>query len=215
MLVRSLAVMGVLVLAAAVTPAYAADLTGKPNPVCNHPPLVKALAPMRLPKNAYAGGTKRAFAIVSISVSERGRPTSVRILESMGNAVLDAAARDVVRRSVFVPAASGCGTVPGMLSLSLRGGAGAVTNPCDHPVLRVLRVFPAFPMIARPPQDIDVPIAVTVNAIGTVVETRIVRFSAWKQVDELERGMAADSGYLPAVRGCLPIAATKIFTFTF
>ncbi len=214
-LVRLLATTASLALGLAATPAYGSVMVGKTYGPCNHPPLVKSLAAMRFPKNAYQGGTKRSYAIVSISINERGRPKSVRIVESMGNAILDAAARDVVRNSIFVPAASGCGTVPGTLALTLRGGSGVVADPCDHPVLRVLQMIPAFPMIQRPRATVDVPVAVTVDEIGTVAGTRIVRSSAWKQVDELERGMAADSAYLPAVRNCTPIAATRVFTFIF
>ncbi len=170
---------------------------------------------MRFPKNAYQGGSKRSYAIVSISVNERGSPVSVRIVESMGNPVLDGVTRDAVLNSTFTPAASDCATVPGTLTMSLRGGSAAIADPCNHPVLRVLRAIPAFPMIPLPHANVDVPVAVTVNTSGSAIATRVVRSSAWKQVDGLERGMAADSAYLPAVRDCRPVTATQVFIFTF
>jgi len=207
--------IGALVLNTAVTTMAARGHQWKTDTICSHPPLVQSLAAMRFPKDAYRGASKRPDAIVSISVNEHGRATRVRIVESMGSSILDGVARNAVERSTFVPAASDCRAVPGTLTLSLRGGSDVIANPCSHPMLRVLRMLPAFPMVPLPRARVDVLIAVTVNALGAVLSARVVRSSAWKQVDGLERGMAADSAYLPAVRDCRPVTATQVFIFTF
>lgn len=181
---------------------------------CDHPPLVKSVAKMVLPSDAYRGGTKRSYAIAAIDVDRSGHAVRIHLIEDTGNAVLDSAIVTALERSAYIPARHHCAPDTGRLILHVQSlPKTVIKNPCDHPPLKIATTLPAFPMETLPRHPIDVPVRVSVNRFGAAISAHVTKTSGWKNLDELEAKMATNSSYLPAVRHCIPVDEAHTFIF--
>ena len=185
--------------------------------ICNHPPVLKSVAEIVFPPNPYQGGTKRSYAMASITVNSLGSAVQVRLISDEGNPRVDSAIIAALKHSSYVPAGKHCSPTAGKMVLQVSFLTHTlIEHPCDHPPLKVATAIPAFPMEILPRRSINIPIRVVVNRFGAVIGARVVapaKSIKLQRLQRLETRMAFGSSYLPAVRHCIPVNEASIFLF--
>jgi TonB family protein len=182
---------------------------------CNHDAQLLHSAPPRLPAARYATLHGVPEATVAVTVDNKGQVVTAKIVQSAGEADLDAAALDSARTSTYAPATQNCKPVGETFGITI--GFQPNDYACNHDAYVVSQGSPPMPddVTGAKPGKATAIVRVIVAANGTVSGTTLTASTGNPNLDATALQAARQSTYSPKVVDCRAVAGDYIFKVTF
>jgi TonB family protein len=169
-------------------------------PPCQADPGVVKLADPALPAGYrnHLSGTR--IAVVAVTLDAAGHVTGASIYTSSGDTVLDNAAVDAAKRSLYAPGQTNCKPSGGTFAVqvSFEGTVTQGNDVCPREATAVSLVAPDASMLrGTTAGQIQVRVGVTIDPDGKLTTARILQSSGNMALDRAALAAARESTYRP------------------
>jgi len=183
---------------------------------CNHDAQLLQSAPPRLPAARYKALHGVPEAIVSVTTDDKAQVVTAKIVQSAGEADLDAAALESARTSTYAPATQNCKAIGETFGITI--GFQPNDYACNHNAFVVKPGVPGMPDDVgplKPGQKLTVIVRVAIAADGTVSSATLTSPSGNVNLDAAALQAARQTTYSPKMVDCRAVAGDYMFQVTF
>ena len=156
-----------------------------------------------------------------VSVGPDGSVLGVKVVQSTGDALLDAAIVEAAKRSTYKPKEDNCSPIAGSYAFhasfavpSPAPSSGPV-DPCNHEGRVSTSAHAVLPSSVHVAQTTTALVRVTIDANGQLTGEKLAESTGSAVLDQSALDAAKHSVYAPKYVACKPVAAEYVFRIVF